>query len=79
MTAYFLYDVYTTARYTLYQTWVTQGYSQAVGELIGKVGGKCDAPTPVNIGDKKIEIIDTVCLKAPTPVKTPEPVAPPKK
>ena len=81
VSAYFVYDIYQGIRYGLYQNGVNQGYASAVNELVSKVSGKCDAPTPINVGDKKIEIVDVACLKAPpqssnTGATQPQPQAP---
>jgi hypothetical protein len=65
VSAYFFYDLYQGIRYGLYQNGVNQGYASAANELISKVSGKCDAPTPITVGDKKLEIVDVTCLKAP--------------
>lgn len=65
VSVYFFYDLYQGIRYGLYQNGVNQGYASAANELISKVSGKCDAPTPITVGDKKLEIVDVTCLKAP--------------
>jgi hypothetical protein len=65
VSAYFFYDLYQGIRFGLYQNGVNQGYASAANELISKVSGKCDAPTPITVGDKKLEIVDVTCLKAP--------------
>ena len=86
LTVYLGYDIYAAIRYWVYQAGVSQGYSQAIGELISKVGAKCDTPTPVNMGDKKIDIIDVACLKSSgtkntsnTDPQASSPTIPPKK
>jgi hypothetical protein len=74
VSGYFIYDLYQGIRYGLYQNGVNQGYATAVNELITKVSGKCDAPTPITAGDKKVEVVDVSCLKSTT--NTPPSIGP---
>jgi hypothetical protein len=60
---YFVYSMFTLYRSEFYTSGVSQGVTQTMSDLITRIGAKCDAPTPLMSGDKKIEVIDVTCLK----------------